>query len=116
MPRARRSTSDARAAGGPPAAGDADVELGPGTAAGAAGGTAPTRPARTWYGTVLRLRRARLHWLVRALYLEGAAVLGIVLYLANAASAWVILALPAAIAVAVKLYDMVLDATGPPDT
>jgi hypothetical protein len=70
--------------------------------------------ARTWYATVLRLRRVRLHWLVRALYLEGAAVVGIVLYLADAASAWVIVALPAAVAVAVKIYDVVLEATVPP--
>ena len=74
----------------------------------------PPAAGRTWYARILRLRRVRLHWLVRALYLEGAAVLGIVLYLANAASAWVILALPAAIALAVKVYDLVLDATGPP--
>ncbi len=69
-------------------------------------GAAPA--AATLYGRLLRLRAVRLRWWVRAIYVEGAVAVGIVLYLADWASAWVLLALPAAVAVAVKLYDLVL--------
>lgn len=68
----------------------------------------PLLPGDTLYGRVLLLRRVRLRWWLRALYLEGAIVAGFVLYLADWASAWVMVALPAAIGVAVKVYDLAL--------
>jgi hypothetical protein len=75
----------------------------------AAEGPRPVAARQPLYARLLRLRRTRLHWLLRALYFEGALALGVVLYLADAASAWVIVALPVTIAVAVKIYDVVSD-------
>lgn len=60
------------------------------------------------YGRVLRLRRTVLPWWLRAVYVEGSVLVGFVLYLADAASAWVIVVLPLAVAASVKLYDAVL--------
>lgn len=65
-------------------------------------------PGAGVYGRVLRLRRTVLPWWLRAVYVEGAVLVGFVLYLADAASAWVILVLPLAVAASVKLYDAVL--------
>jgi hypothetical protein len=75
------------------------------------GPIAAVPPPATLYARVLFLRRTRLRWWVRSIYLEGAVVVGFVLYLANVASAWVIVVLPAAIAVMVKVYDLVVSAT-----
>lgn len=71
------------------------------------------RPALGLYGRLLRLHRTALPWWLRAVYVEGAVLLGFVLYLADAASAWVMLALPVAIAAAVKVYDTALASTYP---
>jgi hypothetical protein len=64
----------------------------------------------TWYVRLLRLRRVRPGFWTETLYVYGAALVGLVLYLADLASAWTILALPVAVAATVKLHDLVADA------
>jgi hypothetical protein len=59
------------------------------------------------YARVLRLRHVRPNSWQRALFVEGAIAVAIVIVLADLASAWLILALPAAISVLVKFHDVV---------
>ncbi|HEY5336377.1 MAG TPA: hypothetical protein VIJ71_10215 [Mycobacteriales bacterium] len=64
----------------------------------------------TWYVRLLRLRRVRPGFWTETVYVYGAALVGVVLYLADLATAWTILALPLTVAVTVKLYDLVASA------
>jgi hypothetical protein len=62
---------------------------------------------RTLYVRLLRLRRVRPGFWTETLYVYGAALVGVVLYLADLATAWTILVLPLTVAVTVKVYDLV---------
>ena len=66
---------------------------------------------RPLYARLLRLHRLRPGPVLCFVFLEGAIALGILLALANLASWWTVLALPAAVAVMVKLNDVVAGAT-----
>jgi hypothetical protein len=59
------------------------------------------------YARILRLRHVQPSSWQRALFVEGAIAVAIVIVLADLASAWLILALPVAIAVLVKFHDVV---------
>ena len=59
------------------------------------------------YSRVLGLRYIRPSGWQRAVFIEGAFALGIVLTLADVATAWTILVLPAIVAVIVKAHDVV---------
>lgn len=59
------------------------------------------------YARTLRLRYVRPRSWHRALFVEGAIAVAIVIVLADLASAWLILALPLAIAVLVKFHDVI---------
>lgn len=69
----------------------------------------------TWYVRVLRLRRVQPGFWTETLYVYGAALVGVVLYLADLATAWTIPALPLVVAATVKAYDLVASAL-PDDT
>ena len=62
---------------------------------------------RPLYVRLLRLRHVQLSGWQRALLRDGALVLAVVLVLADLASAWLLLALPLAVAVVVKAHDIV---------
>lgn len=64
----------------------------------------------TWYVRVLRLRRVHPGFWAETLYVYGSLLVGVVLYLADLATAWTILVLPLAVAVTVKVYDLVTSA------
>lgn len=65
---------------------------------------------RTWYIRLLRLRRVRPGFWTETLFVYGSALVGLVLYLGDLATAWTILVLPIAVAAAVKGYDLVASA------
>ena len=65
------------------------------------------RAPKSFYQSVLRLHRIRPNGIQRVLLIEGSAVVGVVIALADVASAWVIPVLPAAVAGAVKFEDVV---------
>lgn len=70
--------------------------------------TSPAGPApRPLYARVLRLRYLRPGWLLCFVFFEGMITLGVLLALAELVSWWAVLVLPAAVAVMVKLNDMV---------
>lgn len=69
---------------------------------------------RPLYARLLRLHRLRPGPVLCFIFLEGAIALGVLLALANLASWWTVLALPAAVAVMVKLNDVVASATSRP--
>ena len=58
------------------------------------------------YVRVLRLRHLQLPTWLRATLAEGSFVLGILLAMAEVASAWVIIVLPLTVAVMVKFHDL----------
>jgi uncharacterized membrane protein (DUF485 family) len=60
-----------------------------------------------FYGRLLRLRHLRLRAWQRITLAEGSVVVGLLLALAELASAWVIVVLPVAVAAMVKLHDAV---------
>lgn len=62
---------------------------------------------RSVYERVLHLRHLRLRTWQRLLLAEGSAVLGVLLAMAEVASAWVVLVLPGAVALMVLLHDAV---------
>jgi hypothetical protein len=66
---------------------------------------------RPLYARLLRLHRLRPGPVLCFIFLEGAIALGVLLALANLASWWTVLALPAAVALMVKLNDIVAGAT-----
>jgi molybdopterin biosynthesis enzyme len=65
-------------------------------------------PARPLYARVLRLRHLRLPTWQRIVFEEVTVAVGIVLALAEVASAWVILVLPVAVAAMVKFNDVLI--------
>ncbi|HEX7353741.1 MAG TPA: hypothetical protein VF288_02790 [Mycobacteriales bacterium] len=67
-------------------------------------------PGDTWYVRLLRLRRVHPGFWTETLYVYGAALVGIVLYLGDLATAWTILVLPLVVAATVKGYDLVVSA------
>lgn len=69
---------------------------------------------RPLYARLLRLHRLRPGPVLCFIFLEGAIALGVLLALANLASWWAVLALPAAVAVMVKLNDVVAAAASRP--
>ena len=70
-------------------------------------GAAAVGPARRpLYPRLLRLRHLRLRGWQRLLLGDGAFVLGVLLVLADLATAWTVLVLPLAVAVVVKLHDL----------
>ena len=69
---------------------------------------------RTLYGRLLRLRHIRPRPWQRALLSDGSFVLGILLVLADLASAWTPLVLPVAVAAVVKAHDVVAGELGRP--
>lgn len=58
------------------------------------------------YWRVLHLRHVRPNGWQRLMLFEGSVVVGIVLTLAGAATAWAVLVLPAVVAVVVKAHDL----------
>ena len=58
------------------------------------------------YVRALRLQHLRLPTWLRVMLAEGSFVLGILLALADVASAWVIVVLPLAVAAMVKFHDV----------
>jgi len=70
-----------------------------------------SRPGRrTTYARVLRLRHLRLAGWQAVLLFDGVLVLAVLLVLADLATAWTLLVLPAAVALAVKGQDLVAGA------
>lgn len=67
-------------------------------------------PGGSIYGRLLRLRHIRPNAWQRALFIEGSLVAGIVLVLADLASAWLIPVLPVAVAAVVKFHDLLAGA------
>lgn len=61
---------------------------------------------RPLYDSVLRLRHLRLARWQRLLLAEGSVVVAVLVVLAELASPWLLLALPVAVAVLVKLHDV----------
>jgi hypothetical protein len=71
---------------------------------------------RPLYARVLRLRHLRLRPLVAFLLFEGSVAFAILLVLADLIDAWGVVAIPAAVAVMVKINDVVAGALSqPPD-
>lgn len=68
-------------------------------------------PRRPLYARALRLRRLRPGPVLCFIFLWGAIALGVLLAVAKLASWWAVLALPVAVAVMVKLNDVVAGAT-----
>jgi hypothetical protein len=66
------------------------------------------------YARLLRLRRLRPGPVLCFIFLEGSIAFGVLLALANLTSWWTVLALPVAVAVMVKLNDVVAAATAKP--
>ena len=69
---------------------------------------------RTLYVRLLRLQHIRPRPWQRALLSDGSFVLGILLVLADLASAWTPLVLPVAVAAVVKAHDVVAGELGRP--
>ena len=65
----------------------------------------PTRTRLPLYSRLLRLRHVRPNGWQRALLAEGALALGVLLVLADLASAWTLVVLPLAVAAVVKAHD-----------
>ena len=65
--------------------------------------------ARAWplYWRVLRLRHVRPNGWQRAVLFEGVTAVAVTLVLADVASAWTLVVLPAATAVVVKAHDLI---------
>jgi hypothetical protein len=74
------------------------------------------RASRPLYQSILRLQRFRPSGVQRILLIEGSAATGIVVALADIASAWVILILPIVVAGVVKFEDVVATALDRPDS
>ena len=66
-----------------------------------------------WYGQLLRLRRLPLHPLMAVLCAEGSLVIGVLLWLADATSAWGVPAVPVLVGLGVKVQDVVCRLTAP---
>lgn len=64
------------------------------------------RPARPFYVTVLRLKHVHPNTWQRTALGEGSIGLAMLLVLADLGSAWLLLALPLAVATVVKLHDL----------
>ena len=80
-------------------------------------GTERLRGRRPFYPSLLRLRHIRLRGWQRAVLGEGMAVVGVLLSMADLASAWSILVLPVAVAGVVKAHDLLAGLlAGPPTT
>lgn len=65
-----------------------------------------TRDRLPLYWRALRLKHLRPNGWQRALLLEGVLAVAVVLVLADAASAWTIVVLPATVALVVKAHDL----------
>jgi hypothetical protein len=65
------------------------------------------REHRPLYWRMLGLHHVQPNGWLRALFVEGALALGVVLALAEAASIWTIVALPVSVAVLVKANDLI---------
>jgi hypothetical protein len=78
-------------------------------------GDEPAAPAkRPLYARLLRLKNIHPNGWQRALLAEGALALAVLLVLADAASAWTLLALPLGVAVVVKAHDLLAGILGRP--
>lgn len=76
----------------------------------------PPTPAKTpLYPRLLRLRHLHPSAWQRAVLVEGMVALGVVLALADRASAWTPLVLPLAVALVVKFHDVLSGVIRPPD-
>ena len=69
--------------------------------------TAGTVRRRPLHARLLRLRHVRLRAWQRAVLLDGSFALAVLLVLADVASAWALLVLPAVVAAVVKVHDVV---------
>ena len=69
--------------------------------------TVPT-PKPPLYWRLLRLRHVHPNGWQRAMFVEGVLALSLVLVLADVATAWTLLVLPLASAVAVKAHDVLV--------
>jgi demethoxyubiquinone hydroxylase (CLK1/Coq7/Cat5 family) len=67
---------------------------------------------RSFYLSLLRLNRVRPTGLQRIVLIEGSFALGVVIALADIASAWIVLILPLLVTAAVKFEDVVATALG----
>lgn len=61
------------------------------------------------YWRLLRLRQLRPNGWQRALLVEDSVAVGVLLVLADAATAWTVLVLPVVVALVVKANDLLLD-------
>ena len=77
---------------------------------------APTAPKRPFYPQLLRLKNIHPNGWQRAFLGEGMALVGVLLAMADLASAWAIVALPVAMAVIVKGHDLLAGALRPHET
>lgn len=74
-------------------------------------GSAPTKTP--FYPQLLRLKNIHPNAWQRAFLGEGMALMGVLLAMADLASAWAIVALPVAVAVIVKGHDLLAGALAP---
>jgi hypothetical protein len=74
---------------------------------------APEADSRPVYARVLRLRHTRLARWQAALLFDAVLVVGVLLALAEVATAWTPVVLPAVVALVVKAYDVVAGLAGP---
>ena len=77
--------------------------------------TPPRRPGKAppLYWRLLRLRHVHPNSWQRAAFFEGTLAVAVVLVLADVASAWLLLALPVAVAAIVKAHDVLVGWLGP---
>lgn len=68
------------------------------------------RPRRPWYARALRIKHLYLSNVWCVLYFEGSIALAVLMALTELVSWWVVLVLPLAVAVMVKLNDVVAGA------
>lgn len=69
-----------------------------------------SRPRRPWYARALRLRHLYLSHAWCVVFFEGALALGVLMALTELVSWWVVPVLPVAVAVMVKLNDVIAGA------
>ena len=77
------------------------------------GDQADVRRPRPLYARLLRLRHTALSRWQAVVLFDGVLVVGVLMALAEVASAWTPVVLPAAVALVVKAYDVVAGLAGP---
>ncbi len=101
---------------GPPEPGPSAHQQDPQQPEPAGYGARPRRAHRSLYLRLLGIEHLQPNGWQRALLGEGAVVVGILLTLADVASAWVIVVLPVAVALLVKANDMLAGELGRQNT